>query len=179
MQLVLLGGNSKLNKEWIEEVENTLKDLFDSTHIHYYKHWEEDNGSIDMDYELGKLSEYLKDQKNYVIFAKSVGSILTVKGVHEKKLNPTSNILVGLAHSWAKSQNYEIDSWLKISTVPTLFIQKTGDPAIPFQELTELVGEEKMMNVTLQEMDGDDHHYANVGELKVYISRFLNISSPV
>lgn len=41
MQLILLAGNSAHNKEWIESVEEEVKDLFDKTYVQYYSHWKD------------------------------------------------------------------------------------------------------------------------------------------
>jgi len=68
-----LSGNSVYTKEWIESVKEELKELFYSTYIYYYNHWETGEKNIDLDFELRKLSEYLNSKKNYIIFAKSAG----------------------------------------------------------------------------------------------------------
>lgn len=39
MNIILLPGNSPLNKEWIEKVGIIFKKLFDKVEIQYYKHW--------------------------------------------------------------------------------------------------------------------------------------------
>jgi hypothetical protein len=175
MELILLGGNSKLNKGWIEEVEKTLSDIFDSTHFHYYRHWEnEEDKDINLAYELEKLAEYIQGKNDYVIFAKSAGTLLTLKGIFEGKIQPNACIFTGLAFTWAKHKKWDLDNWLENYNIPTLFIQKTNDPAISYQDLKQELGNHHVINHIAQEIPGDDHHYENVGELKVHIQKFLH-----
>jgi len=58
MKLLLLAGNSKSNKEWIEEVNVNLHDLFDESEILYYSHWySEEPKDIDLDQEIERLAK--------------------------------------------------------------------------------------------------------------------------
>lgn len=136
MKLFLLGGNSKSNKDWIREVHANLKTHYDEAEILYYDHWEmEDNDEIDLDLEMAKLVELVKDCDEYMIFAKSAGTLVTLKAIHQKKLNPRKIIFVGLPVNWGKEKGYEFEEWLKSLTHPATFIQKKSDPQMSFMEL--------------------------------------------
>lgn len=90
MHLILLPGNSSKNKTWIQEVESDLGELFNSTYIHYYMHWEigDGNSLMNFDMELERLAGVVKENPDYVIFAKSAGVILALRGICEGILSP-------------------------------------------------------------------------------------------
>ena len=166
MKLILLSGNSVNTREWIEFVERELKDLFDLTYIQYYKHWETGNENIDFDYELNKLSNSLKDKKDYVIFGKSAGVALALKGISEGKLSPKKCMLTGIPVFWCDSINAPIRKWIKNYKTPSYFIQKTKDPAINARDLKSLLEKNKVKNSKFIEIPGEDHHYEDLEELK-------------
>ena len=65
MNLLLLAGNSQSNKEWIEQVRDTLTPHFLKTYIHYYKHWKTGDELIDLNYELEEVIRTLGDLKEF------------------------------------------------------------------------------------------------------------------
>lgn len=166
MDLILLSGNSAHSKEWIESVERELKDIFDSTYIHYYKHWRTGDKNIDLNYEVEKLLEYFKDKKNYIIFAKSAGAVLVLKGISEGKISPKKCMFVGIPRSWCNELGIPFTKWIKNYKTPTYFIQKTKDPYLNSDELKKILEEKDVENFKLIETPGEDHHYENLEELK-------------
>lgn len=173
MDLVLLAGNSAENKEWIEEVRDALKPLFDTCVIQYYKHWKAGEPLIDLDYELDVLVNLVKGFDEHSIFAKSAGVVLTVKGVHERKIKPSKCIFVGTPIPWARALGENVDAWFKNFFIPALFIQQTHDPAFHYKDLEEYVEEMKMSNAKLVELSGDNHHYEDVPKIKKFVGCFL------
>ncbi|MEI7604442.1 MAG: hypothetical protein WCJ19_05490 [bacterium] len=176
MKLILLGGNSKYNKDWIEKVELALSDIFDTTYIQYYEHWLDDSKKgIDLEIELKKLKEYVKDTKDYMIFAKSAGSILTVKGCVEKVIRPERCVFTGFAYPWAMGRKIDIDNLLRNYFVPTMFIQESKDPALSYKQLTEIIYKLRVPNTTMQEIPGNDHNYEDIEKLKELIQNYINL----
>jgi hypothetical protein len=174
MNLILLPGTSRYNKEWIDEVRDSLEDLFLSTHVVYYDHWFLGHDEIDLNLEQKKLLEVVNNlDDDYIIFAKSAGSLLTIKSVHEKLIDPKKCIFTGHPVSWARYRNYPVEEWIKDFSIPTLFIQKTSDPTFSFTELKKYLEEHNVKNLKLTEQEGDDHHYSDLGLLRREIESFL------
>jgi hypothetical protein len=173
MELILLSGNSAHTKDWIESVEKELSPLFESTHIQYYKHWESGEKTIDLDIELRTLSDYLKNKKDFVIFGKSAGAVLALKGVSEGKISPKSCLFTGLPVNWCDSINIPIRKWIKNFKTHSYFVQKTNDPAYGSKEVMKLLEDSKVKNFKFFEINGDDHHYENLVELKEYMSELI------
>lgn len=173
MKLILLGGNHKSNREWIEEVEKATRHMFDSTKIQYYDHWEERAGNIDFGKELKRLISNAKRLKNLVIFAKSAGTMLTLKGVYKREIFPERCVFVGTAVNWGKACGLDVDTWLEKFSVPTLFVQKREDPAISYADLQALLVQKNVANFKTIRVAGDDHHYGDIKELRKLIREFI------
>lgn len=176
MNLILLAGNSISNKEWIEEVEASLKPFFTKTEVHYYQHWSTGDELIDFEKELELLSEDAKDFGQYVIFAKSAGTLLTLKGVKEGKLQPVKCIFAGTAINWGREKNFSVDEWLENYSIPTLFIEKTNDPACSFEDLAKLLENKSVKNYSLKEITGSNHHYEDIELLKTETEKFIKMA---
>ena len=99
MNLILLAGNSVSNKKWIEEVAEAMKPNFKKIIVHYYKHWETGDELIDMNGELSRLMNTVSGLDSWSIFAKSAGTLLTLKGVKEGKIQPVKCVFAGTAIS--------------------------------------------------------------------------------
>lgn len=162
-----------MNKDWIEDVEKTLKDLFDQTHIHYYKHWKENTPVIDINYELTELTKVASTLEPYIIFAKSAGTILAAKGIQENKLHPQKCIFTGVPIRWGRSNISPVDVWFKNYSTSTLFIQQTADPMMSYEELTQYLKAQNASNYITKEIMGDNHHYANLEELRRLMREFI------
>lgn len=173
MDLVLLPGNSILNKEWIEDVKVALEPNFKTSYILYYDHWKTSDELIDLDRELGELVKITKGLDNYIIFAKSAGCLLTLKGVYQGQIYPEKCIFTGTAILWGQEHGFDGEKWLKEYSIPTLFIQKTNDPVIAASDLYKLLKELDIPNYQFQEISGNDHNYENIPQLKEFITEFI------
>lgn len=174
MELVLLSGNSKKTEEWIKEVEKTLGSLFDSSHVQYYEHWKTGGETIDFDLELERLADYLKDKKEYVIFAKSAGVLLALRGIFERKIFPLKCMFAGVPVQWSKTIEAPLEKWIKNYNIPSYFIQKSHDPAIGAKDLDVFLKNNSVKNYKLIEIPGDDHHYGNLDELKKFMKELVS-----
>jgi len=172
MNLILLGGNSIDNKKWIENVETYLKPLFQSTTIINYDHWQTGEWMINLDTEKEKLTQTAKNLGEYMIFAKSAGSLVTVKAIFEKLISPQKCIFAGIPLNWARKSNFDVDIWYKDYLVPTLAIQHTNDPLASFKELIEFLSQ-LTKSVKVEELPGDTHDYDEQDIIKKLVSDFI------
>lgn len=177
MNLILFGGNSIINKQWLHDLAAVLKPHFSSTYIHHYRHWETGEELIDLDYELEVLTKNLPAEP-YIVIAKSAGVLLTLKGIAEEVLKPQKCIFLGTPISWAKNNNFEVDTWLHKHIVPTLFVQQTYDPALPFKDLRHYLHKADIHNYQLLEVAGEDHMYDDIRQVKDIVMGFINEHGP-
>ena len=170
MDLLLLPGNSPRNKEWIEAVRDALRDDFDKTAIQYYDHWKDEAlGGIDINREIKKLPEIIKEFDNYAVFAKSAGMLLALKAISEGVLSPQKCYFVGSAIHMGKRSGMNLEKLLGSLKMPVLFIQKEHDPAGSFEELKALAEESGLSDYEMRKIPGETHHYGNVNRLRQYL----------
>lgn len=156
MHLILLGGNSSKNKSWVEEIAETLSDLFEDTHIQYYRHWEE-GGAMDMGFELRRLVDYASEPEEYAVFAKSAGVMLALRAIQDGDFMPARCVFVG-APLGSSAPEY-----LSEYAIPTLYIQQTNDPIKPFEKVKNVVENTRSEHQHFLEIPGDNHHYTELG----------------
>lgn len=185
MDIILLPGNSIKNKEWIEEVEQAIKPDFNATRIQYYEHWKDGRGwkesgrMIDFDLELEKCIGTVESLGEYAIFAKSAGVLFALKGIAEQKISPVRCVFAGTAVHFALRLNLDIKKWLKVCTVPVLFVQKELDPAMSFNDLGEFLRTAGVQDYKMHEIPGHDHHYGDIKGLKDLIIEFIKVQRSV
>lgn len=171
MNLILLGGNSRNNKKWIETVEVYIKPFFETTTLLNYDHWQTGEWMISLNKEKEKLVEITKGMGSFAIFAKSAGSLVTVKAISEKLINPDKCIFVGVPLKWARKNNFDVDTWYKNYSTPTLAIQHVSDPFASSQELTEFLTS-LTSTVQIETLPGDTHDYDEFDTMTKLISDF-------
>jgi len=158
MKLVLLASNSLHNKGWITEMAQNFTRLFDECYVHEYEHWQKGQGMINFDRELQRLKGLLEGQK-YVIFAKSAGVALAMKGIHEGVLKPKMCLFVSTPIFWAEEHGIPLRNWFEDYSTPTFFIQKTKDPVIGSKQLKEKLSAFNLKNCKFRSIEGEGRDY--------------------
>ncbi|GIW66474.1 MAG: hypothetical protein KatS3mg095_0372 [Candidatus Parcubacteria bacterium] len=181
MKIIILPGNSSKNKIWAQNLKKELQTKFNDIIIQEYKHWETKEPLIDLNQELEKLKNLIvKIRDSYIIIGKSAGVILALKAIYEIKITPKLCIFLGSAINWAKNNRLIGESllkaWLKEYKIPTLFIQKSKDPAINVDELKKLLNENQVKNYEIYQISGEDHEYNDFQLLGGAIVKFIEKS---
>lgn len=174
MKLIMLSGMSIKNKDWIEDMETEIRKTNAATQVMYYDHWADGENMIDVDRELDKLEDITRSIREYNIFAKSAGTWITMKGVYESRIKPARCVFVGTALLQGRELNAEYDKWLAAYNIPTLFIQKTSDPAIGFAGLKKELKNSGLKDFKAKEIPGDTHNYEDVAGITKMSLEFLN-----
>ena len=159
MDLLLLPGNSKRSKDWLEQADRYLAPQFDKTYRHDYAHWEKDEPEIDLNLELKKLTELVKTIPQYMIFAKSAGTILTSKGTAMSVLRPRACLFVGFPLAMVNNQNLPARDWLETANFPISILQHTSDPLGSFRDVEQYIKAINHDNISVHEIAGDTHDY--------------------
>lgn len=172
--LILLSGNAEQNKEWIEDIRNKINPLFETSKILYYKHWAENKPYIEFQYEQLQLKKISDGISNLVIFAKSVGSVLTIKSVMEGIIKPEKCIFVGVPLLWAKDRDMDLATWIKNYNIPTLFIQQENDPYLSYSDLEKFLNKSSVSKYKLEKVVGNNHNYDDLDTIYKLVKDFIN-----
>ncbi len=166
VNLVVLGGNSRTNLEWVREVKEKLSPDFKSIYVHYYRHWSQALPLIDLDFELEELTNKISGLELYVIFAKSAGALLALNGAVLGKIHPLACVFVGFPPDFGERLGLEMNWLLKNYFVPTIFMQKTMDPAMGAKELKLYLEDNCHSVCRTEEISGNNHHYDDWEKIK-------------
>lgn len=157
MNLLILGGNSQRNKEWVHEINSFVKDIFEESFVHEYGHWETGLDALDFDLELESITHEATDMVNYGVFAKSVGSLLSLTLISRGSLNPRFCVFAGVAIKLAREEGIDIESLFSSISCPVIIIQNDKDPVGGFDEIIRQV--KGFDNIEVIETKGNDHSY--------------------
>jgi len=168
--LVLIWGNNRHNKSRIEEVHKELLPLYDSSHIHYHHHRNEDIWwNIDIEYESKELHSYLKTiSGDIVLFCKSVWCIVAIKAMVEKDIHIKKCIFVWFPLWFTEFHKIPLTEYIQQLSCPILWIQQTNDPAWWYQTIKEKIWHLSLTFIC-KEMPGDDHDYKDINTIKQII----------
>lgn len=174
MHLIILPGNSKqYSEQWLSDSAEHFKDLFDSVTTHVYEHWETGTGEEhgDVELEAQKLAEEAKNLNgDYVIYAKSIGTLITIRAVSEGKISPKKVIFVGSPFG---NEGAGFDEEILKFKIPALFIQQTDDMFFKYETLEKFLDKKWVGEYRLIEIPGGNHAYDNYEEIKQRIIEFL------
>ncbi|MBI4836722.1 MAG: hypothetical protein HY817_05710 [Candidatus Abawacabacteria bacterium] len=169
MKALLLPGNNRLaNEVWIETIAGFLRTSSYQPLIHRYHHWDNNAHTIDLTLETNLLPKGSFD----FIFAKSAGVLLALIVINAGTIKVKKCCFVGTPLHFAFKVEVDMSALLRNYHVPTLFLQKTADPAASHQELFSLLNEPNLEQVVLKELPGDSHDYT-LAELQAYLTNFL------
>jgi len=177
-KLLVLAGGSKRNESWGEACVEHFKNQFDSIHFIRYDHWSTGEPNIDFDVEIAKISataEGAGEEGEWYIFAKSIGSILTLKAVRAGAIEPSKCVFFGMPFSVVKDSIFKHDwSLLENFKIPALAFHNDNDPTANYE-----LAEEKLTtlapNIVLITLSGDNHDYL---DFKVYEEQITDFLKP-
>lgn len=173
MHIIYLAGNSVHNRDWIKKVKETF-DAFSTGTILHYTHWTSGESLIDIEAESHKLADLVKDMPEYFVFAKSAGSILALKTIHEKTFEPKKAFLCGHPYPFAKEINLPIDTYLESLTIPTIFMQNEFDPFFSYEALVQTLEKHPPHNYEcIKNPDVDTHDYDTYEDLSTRVNKFF------
>lgn len=174
MKIIYLPGNSVDNKIWIEKVKINFE-IFSEGKILNYDHWQNGKKWIEINRENEKLKELVKSESNYNVFAKSIGTILALKGIGENYFKPQKAIFCGFPYSAGMRAGIEINMCLKSLTIPVIFIQNEFDPVGSYEELEIILKNNPPRNYQLIKIaNNSTHDYENYEELTKIASSFYS-----
>ena len=176
-KLIILPGNSIRNREWLYDAGDYYagKQWFSEIYLHEYLHWQTGEEQIDMEGELLRLEAAISADSphEYVLFGKSVGSLLGLLAVDKGIFKPTHSVFFGMPLDMAKEQVFK-DDWsaLRNFSVPSLAFHNDADPVANHDAAKQLL-KQHASTIEFITTPGDDHRYADFEGYDATIGRLL------
>lgn len=168
MNILILGGNSKHHYDWVRELAKALQT--DKTRVVYldYKHWQTD-GSLKIEDEINSAVALGDKLGEYIVVAKSVGTIITTLGVADGRLKPAGCLMLGTPLTVIKE--YYPDFADKLTSLPrTVFLQNAQDPYGSAEMLEGYLEDKSPADYHVVTAPGDTHDYVDYDSIKELIS---------
>jgi hypothetical protein len=130
--LIVLPGNSPRNQEWAKQCGEYFAPKFGTTQVHFYQHWIRGEAQINFEQELSILRthvEALPQDTHITIYAKSVGTLLTLMAYQLKIVVPDTCVFFGMPLDLA-AEGMCKESWALVSdfAVPAIAFHNRHDP---------------------------------------------------
>lgn len=170
--ILILGGNSTKNIEWIKKMELLyLKDY--NVNIIKYDNWYNEN-RINIENELEKIKNISLSKKIDIIIAKSIGMLLTVKAVNLNYINPKVIIFMGYPLKFFNEEKIDIiNDILELRNKSKMFfIQQNNDPQCSGSQIDKIINGK----IPLIIIEGNDHQYNQLKIIKKYIDNFIELN---
>lgn len=163
MKIILLAGQNISNKEWIENVGRKFNEKYLDTEIQYYIHWQNGMQNTNVELETKRFIKTVGElDDEYILFAKSIGSIIFLNSLVNLKKKPKGVLIVGMAYKLAKDMGYDFKKFKNLITFPVKIYQKEFDPAGVYKDIMHIDGE----GFTIQKYEcvgerNSNHRYEN------------------
>lgn len=164
MNALLLPGNSPRHAEWVEDLRSALLPGLAVVKTQQYRHWRTGEERADVAYETAEAKDNASGLDPYVIVAKSIGTVIAVKGVADGVLAPTKLILLGVPIRGGTTVD-EFLGWLSSITTTVVIVQNTADPLGSFADVRTAF-EKAGPHVSFVELTGTTHDYLNFAAIK-------------
>jgi len=177
-KLIVLSGNSARNQAWGEGVVGYYGKYFDDVYMQYYAHWEAGEKEIDIQQELDTLkmqADTHTSDEEVIVFAKSIGSLLTLLSTQSKVLNPKYCIFFGMPLELAAGELFKNDwSALENFSVPSLAFHNDRDP-INYEYTRDALVQHNPEYIKLMSLAGDNHDYLDFEDYENDIKTLLEL----
>lgn len=175
MDALILGGNSPHNSEWVQQLKAAMTPLFANVAVHDYAHWASAGSTLDFEHELRAVQREARALNDYVLIAKSLGTLLALKGMADNTLKPDKVVFLGMPLDYIRqhTMEHEFEGWLHTVTEPMLLIQNDHDPVASATELDRYIKTVVSPSlITFAELPGSTHDYVDFAQLQALVHRF-------
>lgn len=141
MNLVMLSGNSLRNRDWIQVAERKLTVPFQKTYVQQYAHWINGDEWIDLPHEQLVLGAAVESLSPYGIFAKSIGTVLSVQSIAAGLVQPKFLLLMGIPLDYIQEHYQDFATDLTAYGGPVIILQNNHDPVGDGTAVREYLGD--------------------------------------
>ena len=160
MRVIGLPGRNPETEAWMGTLTASLQLGQTVTEVAHYRHWDT-GANPDVAHEAGRI-QFSEDD---LVIGKSMGTMVLLASAGLSG-PPGRSVFIGTPISAYPADSLEALQQFG-TAVPSLFIQQTADFTGSFAALEGVVGD--LALASMAEVGGEDHVYADTGELKAII----------
>jgi len=159
MKTIILPGFSVHNKEWMDDLRQSLKLSHTIVGINW-EHWES-KGGFKLKKEMEKIDKIVgKDKFN--IISKSVGTMVSLKVLEKYKKQVNKIIFCGIPSISDKRMNMFKNSIKDFNLVNIICFQNSFDPFVSFKDLeNKIKGIDRTIKIVEKSAKNHDYYYSD------------------
>jgi hypothetical protein len=174
--LLVLGGGSARNEAWGSACVEAFKGDYDLTFFIHYDHWATGEKNVIIEAELEKVKATVEGagEGEWYVYAKSIGSILTMMATARGIFTPKKCVFFGMPFSVVAESVLNNDfSIVSAFAVPTLAYHNDNDKTATYQ-VTKDILDAYATTTTLITLPGDTHDYLDFEDYKQQIRLYIS-----
>lgn len=158
MNALIFGGMSPRHKEWVRQVAENLEPHIDDVRLLDYRHWATPGVEMDLEYEIAQASKLAEGWNDYVVVAKSIGTVMTMLATARQLLSPAYCVFMGLPLNVIEADIPEVARAMP-QLPPTHFIHNENDPLGSADSVKNYIEAHAPERYDLLVTPGDTHDY--------------------
>ena len=156
MNVLILGGHGDHNSKWVRQVAGVFQLRGHAVTFLDYRHWggkEPADKAYELDQAVRLAGLFNGD---YIIVAKSLGTVIAVLGIQSGRLRPARCVFCGFPLKGVLDAREQIQLDM---LPPTTFIQHEFDPWGAASDVTEYVRRYGNSSAQVEALPGSSHEY--------------------
>ena len=165
MNALILPGMSPRHQEWVRQVAAVMQAHCDEVRWVEYAHWL-NGGEMDLEAEIMAANDKAVGLNDYVIIAKSIGTVMATLGIARGTLSPTRCVFMGfpLKVTHDLPQADELAAALP-GLPPTAFVHNQNDPIGSAEATREYIAVRAPADYEFIVTPGDTHTYVDFDQM--------------
>jgi hypothetical protein len=161
MNVLILGGMSQRHREWVRQVAAVLQPHFAEVRLLDYRHWEQSDTEMDLEYEILQAAELAKDFGEYVVVAKSIGTVVATLANARGLITPRKCAYMGFPLKVVEADLPEVaDALLELPV--TSFLHNEHDPLGSAESVRAYISAHAPALYDFKTLPGDTHDYIDL-----------------
>lgn len=157
MNVLIFGGMSPRHEQWVRDVADALSPHFKRVRYQDYQHWG-DGSEMDLEYEIEQAVQLAAGFGEYIVVAKSIGTVLTALANAREVINPERCVFMGLPLKAIENDIPAVAGALP-KLPPTVFLHNEADPLGSSEAVRAYVEAHAPLRYDFQTLPGNTHDY--------------------
>lgn len=168
MNALILGGMSPRHHDWVRQVAHQVGEQFDSVRFLDYRHWPDDS-QMDIEHEIVQAAALAEELDEYVVIAKSIGTVVTTLAIARGLLQPKSCLFMGFPLNVVEADFPEVAT--SLPTLPkTIFLHNDQDPLGSYDDVQVYVHAHAPQHYLTIRTPGNTHDYEDFDLMRANLS---------
>lgn len=162
MNAVILGGMSPRHRVWVQQLAEALQPSFAEVRVLEYEHWDRENVEMDVEREITRASQLVEGLSDYVLVAKSIGTVVGTLAHARGLLYPRRCVFMGFPLKVVETELPEL-AMPMLSLPPTIFLHNDHDPLGSAERVSEYIAAHAPRAYAFRTLPGSTHDYVDFG----------------